>query len=60
MKGLFKKRTLDVIEKPNSLCECGEEGYDCELFHPFKASDRMTLCKDCIKKKAEEGYLVAL
>jgi hypothetical protein len=63
LKWLFGTRK-PALNKPvvSSSVSCGCDGkelYDVDVFGG-KQSEKMKLCKDHIKSKCEEGFLVAL
>ena len=61
-----KLRRKPLLVKPvvsTSICHCGKKGYRCDVFnasHAFPESEEMTLCKEHIKEKCEQGLFVAL
>jgi hypothetical protein len=62
LKWLFGTRNPALNKSANSIVSCGCEDkklYDVDVFGG-KQSQKMKLCKDHIRSKCEEGFLVAL
>jgi hypothetical protein len=60
---LRRKPLLATPGVSTSICFCGKEGYECDVFnanHAFPTSEKITLCKEHIKEKCEQGFFVAL
>ncbi len=58
-----RKQQCNIYDVSTSICHCGKEGYKCDVFnasHAFPKSEEMTLCKEHIKEKCEQGLFVAL
>jgi hypothetical protein len=64
IKNLFSRKPLLAAPVVStSICFCGKNGYECDVFnanHAFPISEKMTLCKEHIKEKCEQGLFVAL
>ena len=59
--GAKKPACINPVVSSSVSCGCeGKELYDTDVFGMQKESVKMKLCKDHIKEKCEEGYLVAL